>query len=445
MYRSLVTKMILVTCISFVVPLLARGDDATAELVPANAPNGWIALPEDFWIPLIHEPGRYFHRAHEEYLDEDHGLAAIDLREAAAYVRLQARRATSSEHSGELFAAANRLTNLARDVERETVKSVARLDREFARAHYALAEQDYAMARESWRKQQPYTTGYNLSAAVLNLESGYAWANREMGPTGFSAVADARALAEQMIAGKPEGYEVSATFDAVHQAIRSLSTVVYELPKDRGIAMDEQTVAVAPAFEPGWVLVEEGIWKDLPDSAGRHLHDAYEAVIQQAAEKAATALHGAIFDLELQAGRATGDDKTALTDSIRELQALLVSGDATRADLTLSTRDYFRSFADACYALARHHCRVAEDDWSAGLKTLAGYDLKWATDCFDRGRVWAGQFDERSADRQSRDARELSNVLIAGKTNKETDVSARIESLEQEIVTLRAAAVAYAS
>ena len=130
-------------------------------------PRGGIVLEEDFWLPLAHEPGAYFHRAHEEFLKKDYDLTAIDLREAAAYLRLQSRRSSYAERSSALYAAANRLSNLARKVEKEDVKSVAQLDRECSRAHYALAEHDYAMARESWNKKRPYTTGYNLNAACV--------------------------------------------------------------------------------------------------------------------------------------------------------------------------------------------------------------------------------------------------------------------------------------
>ena len=62
-------------------------------------------------------------------------------------------------------------------MERREVKSAAQLDREFARTHYALAEHDFAMAKEAWNKKLTYTTGENLSATVFNLESGYGWAN----------------------------------------------------------------------------------------------------------------------------------------------------------------------------------------------------------------------------------------------------------------------------
>ena len=397
MNRSQLLITLLTTSVAFAAPVIA-GDknDMTTKKTPTDAPKGWIVLEEDFWLPLAHEPGTYFHRAHEEFLKKDHDLAAIDLREAAAYLRLQARRSTYAERSSALYAAANRLSNLARKVEKEDVKSVAQLDRECSRAHYALAEHDYAMARESWNKKRPYTTGYNLNAAVFNLESGYAWANQELGTPGFNAVADASALADELIAGEPKNYEVSATLDAVRGAIDAMSTVVDKLPKDLGLAMDEPVIAVAPAFEPGWVLVEEDIWTGLPDSAGRHLHNAYEAFLQKRSEQAAGEIHRAIFDLELQAGRATGDDKTALMDSIHGLESLLVSDDHSQANLTLPYRQYDRAIANACYALARHHCELAEADWAADRKTLTGYDLKWAANYLDRGRVWADQVADRS-------------------------------------------------
>jgi hypothetical protein len=426
-------------------PAIARDkNDVKTRKTPPDAPKGWIVLEEDFWTPLTHEPGTYFHRAHEEFLKKDYDLAAIDLRQAAAYLRLQARRSTYTEHSSALYAAANRLSNLAASVEKKDVKSPGQLDREFARAHCALAEHDYTMAKESWNKKRPYTTGYNLNAAAFNLESGYSWAYQETGTAGFDAMADANALADELIAGEPKNYEVSATLDAVHNAIQSLSMVVDQLPKDPGLAMNAPVIAVAPAFEPGWVLVEEDVWTDLPDSTGRHLHNAYEAFLHKRSEQAANELHQAIFGLELQAGRATGDDKTALMDSIHGLEALLVSYDHTQADLTLPYRQYDRAMANACYALARHHCEMAEADWAADLKSMAGYDLKWAEDYLERGRVWADHLNDRVAGEHLRDARKLSEALIAGKAEQETNVASRIESLEQEVMTLRAAVVAMA-
>jgi hypothetical protein len=443
MKRSYLLTIAFASCLAFTAPTVAGNQrDMRAKKTPPDAPRGWIALERDFWMPLTHEPGACFHRAHEEFLKKDYDLAAIDLRQASAYLRLQARRSTYIEHSSALYAAANRLSNLAREVDRKELKSAAQLDREFARAHCALAQHDCAMARESWSKKRLYTTGYNLNAAAYNLESGYSWANQEMGAPGFNAVADANALAEELIAGEPKDYEVSTTLGAVHDAVRLLSTAVDALPKDPGLAMDEPVVTVAPAFDPDWVLVEEDLWTDLPDGAGRHLHDAYEAFLQKRSEQAAAQIHKAIFDLELQAGRATGGDKAALMGSIHGLEALLVSSDDTEANLNLPYRQYDRAIASACYALARHHCEMAEADWAADLKTLAGYDVAWAADYLDRGHVWADQLNDRAAENDLRDARELSKALIDGRAGQEKDVAARIESLEQEVRTLGAAVVA---
>ena len=144
----------------------------------------------------------------------------------------------------------------------------------------------------------------------------------------------------------------------------------------------------------------------------------------------------------MQAGRATGDDKTALMDSIHGLESLLVSDDHSQANLTLPYRRYDRAIANACYALARHHCELAEADWAADRKTLTGYDLKWAANYLDRGRVWADQVADRRAEDHLRDARELSEKLIGGTASQEQDVASRIESLEQEVTNLRAAVVA---
>ena len=175
----------------------------------------------------------------------------------------------------------------------------------------------------------------------------------------------------------------------VHTAIKALGRRVDGLPMDAGLAADEPVVAVAPAIDPGWVLVDEDIWTDLPESAGHHLHNAYEAYLQHRSAQAATELHKAIFDIELQVGRATGDDKAALMQSIRGLEALLAPYDPADAELSLSYQKYDYAMANACYALARHHCEMAEADWAGDFKTATGYDLKWAANYLDRGRVWA--------------------------------------------------------
>ncbi|MBN2446973.1 MAG: hypothetical protein JXO22_09620 [Phycisphaerae bacterium] len=307
-----------------------------------------------------------------------------------------------------------------------------------------MAEHYYVMAKESWNKEEAYTTGHNIDAAVFNLESGYSWANAELDTSAFDAAADARALAEELVTGEPRSMEVSATLDAVHTAIESLATRINQLPKDPGLALDEPIATIAPEIEPGWVLVDEDIWTDLPDSAGRHLHDAYGAYLQGRAQQAATEINRAIFDLELQAGRATGEDRATLLSSIRDLGDLLVTHDQARANLELSRHQYDHAIAGASYALARHHLEMAEADWAAGLSTSTGYDLKWAASYLARGRVWAHQLNDESAEIHLSDARRLSEALIAGKAKGEVNVASRIESLEQEVMKLRTALLAMA-
>ncbi|MGD8451646.1 MAG: hypothetical protein PVJ57_07485 [Phycisphaerae bacterium] len=419
-------------------------NDAKAMKTPPDAPEGWIVLEENFWVPLAHEPGTYFHRAHEEYLNKDYDLAAIDLRQASAFLRLQTRRLPSSERPEPLYGAAYRLSGLARQVEKRDVKSAAQLDREFARAHCALAEHDYFMAQASWNDKQAYRAGLNLEAAVFNLRSGCSWADADLGQAGFNALADADALADELAAGESKSYEVTTTLEAVHTAIGALEKRINNLPSDPGLTIDEPAVAVAPVIEPGWLLVDEDIWTDLPDSAGRHLHNVYEAYLQRRPEQAAIEIHRAIFDLELQAGRATGDDRATLMSSIDDLEALLAEHNPAHANLGLPRLQFDHTIANACYALARHHCEMAEADWAADLPTLTGYDLKWAANYLDRGHVWADQLNVRAAQDRLRDARSLSDALIAGKADNEKNVASRIESLEEQVMALRDAVIAMA-
>ena len=108
-----------------------------------------------------------------------------------------------------------------------------------------------------------------------------------------------------------------------------------------------------PDIPTGWILVEEDIWKDLPDNGWRHLQDAYEAYL-------IAGRHVPPPSFEKQSSTSTcggpsrGEDKTTLMDSIHDLQNLFVSDDPNRVNLTIPFRQYEHNMAKAPYAMARH-------------------------------------------------------------------------------------------
>lgn len=146
------------------------------------------------------EAERYFKKAHEDFLKKDRKAAAAEIREAAALLKREERRATS-EGKKDLSASAQELEKLATDVENGTVTSVKELDNAFARAHYALARHHYLKASKSWAEKEADKAGHELKAAAADLERGLTWAGHKAEAGTKTVINNTRILGEKLIKG----------------------------------------------------------------------------------------------------------------------------------------------------------------------------------------------------------------------------------------------------
>jgi len=167
---------------SHVVPAAIDGRLNRTVLPQLTRPTpGQITIDEDILAVFVDEPCDHFQRARDTYLAGDAKVSAKELRTAAAYLRLEAARATPEGHN-DLESSIRELQQLADAVENHQVPSVQRLERAFARAHLALANH-YCLnsARrgcqtETLRTQQDRTRArQDLKAAVANLRHGLRW------------------------------------------------------------------------------------------------------------------------------------------------------------------------------------------------------------------------------------------------------------------------------
>jgi hypothetical protein len=147
MYRKgFVVAIVSLLVVTVAVGLLGCKKAAVAaEPAKPNAPAGYVLVEEDVLLQFVELPGEHFHKARENFLKKDFKGAASEIRKGAAFLRLEAARATKEGKVG-LTASIAELERLANDVEKGTVTSAKTLDRAFAKAHHGLAKHHYLKA-----------------------------------------------------------------------------------------------------------------------------------------------------------------------------------------------------------------------------------------------------------------------------------------------------------
>lgn len=155
---------------------------------------------EEAWTILADEPQQHFQVAHEEFVKKDLEAAAAEIRKGAAFLRLEAARATGAGKDA-LAASTKELDSLAGKVESGGVTAASDLDHAFARAELALASEHLARAKESWAKKDLKRAGHALKAAATSLEHALAWDGRTGEADVVAVIRDAGSVAGKLIEG----------------------------------------------------------------------------------------------------------------------------------------------------------------------------------------------------------------------------------------------------
>jgi hypothetical protein len=191
-----------------------------------KVPEGYVVVEEDVLLQFVDSPGEHFHKARQSFLKKDFKAAAEDIRKGAAFLRLQAARATNEGKKG-LMASVAELEKLANDVEKGTVTSAKTLDRAFARAHHKLAQHHYLKALDYKAKKDTKRLGHSLKAAAVHLEHGFAWAGHELEAGTVKVVRTALDLGGKLIEGT--GWiteEVGKAIEYIGQEIKKLGKML---------------------------------------------------------------------------------------------------------------------------------------------------------------------------------------------------------------------------
>ena len=201
-------------------------DKAIGKAQRADLERRWLVTDVMTWYPVADEPQRHFAAAIVDYANKDAKAAAVEVRKAASYVRLEAARATGDDKK-ELAAANAALQNTAAKLDKGAVGSEKELDSVFAEASHALAMAHRTRAAESWARKAYDQTGYELKAAAFGLESAGVWAGTEVKAAATSAAAAARAVGDKLASGGVwAADEVAKGFEALGSGLNKVGHAI---------------------------------------------------------------------------------------------------------------------------------------------------------------------------------------------------------------------------
>ncbi len=190
----------------------------------ADAERDWLVIDE--WAAYPDEPDQHFHRAYDNFAKKDYHAAAAEIRKGAAFIGLEAGRATADGKAA-LQSSAQELSQLADSVEKGAVKNANELNPHFARANQALAQAHYRNASESWARKAADATGYELKAAASDVEKAAAWAGQKVETGASDVINGVRLVAGKLITGAGYGAdEVGSGIEALGREIERLGTKI---------------------------------------------------------------------------------------------------------------------------------------------------------------------------------------------------------------------------
>jgi hypothetical protein len=213
------------------VVLLSSNFTSAAWAQTKPAPDGYVLVEEDVIITFANEPRQSFRAAVAAYLNRQLRAAATETRKAAAYLKLEAGRATGDAKKV-LMDSVQELEKLAGDVQKGTVADLKEMQNAFARAEHAIARHHYLKAVELRAKNDAQKTGRALQSAADYIDSGQVWLTQKMHEGVADSVNEARRVAAKMVYGSGAAAdEVGKAFEGLGKELDKFGSAVAGLKK----------------------------------------------------------------------------------------------------------------------------------------------------------------------------------------------------------------------
>jgi len=178
--------------------VLVNSGHSEALPEPPAATEGWVIVHESVWVSEINRPGHHFNRAMANFRQDKFELAALEIKRAAALLKVESRR-SSREGKKHLKAAAHRLRELSKKVKNGKVKSYFVLKESFAGAHLALAISNRILAEKARGKKDTDQIGYELKSALRHLEHTSFWSGYRMSEAYLATQGNLERISQNLI------------------------------------------------------------------------------------------------------------------------------------------------------------------------------------------------------------------------------------------------------
>jgi hypothetical protein len=191
-----------------------------------------------------------------------------------------------------------------------------------------------------------------------------------------------------------------------------------------------------PKAPDGWVFIDEDAWEIVPDTTGRHLHEARQAFVAERYQDAASEIRKAAAVILFDGRRETDvQAKEALMDAVLDLERI---ANNVEQHVAYSRTLLNHTFARAECALAKHDILAVRNAWQGGKRDMLriGGALDAAATHVDGGFLWAGSDIERGAIDAISRAMSIADALEEGSYSDGKQIQAAMEGIEREVQEL---------
>jgi hypothetical protein len=204
--------------------LACRREAPPQEQVPVTQEE--TPAPALDTLAMFVRPHAELTNAYDDFMNRNLAGSAASLRQAAAFVRAEALKATG-EAKDALDRVAVKLDQLSTRVESGQVRSVSEIEDVSAQAHYALANFHQMEAAAAWSTQDRTKAGIELQAATSHLGKTLAVLGKGTEAEVSATIEDVRGLADRLVdIAAPVPEQVDRSMAALVQAISRVRSQV---------------------------------------------------------------------------------------------------------------------------------------------------------------------------------------------------------------------------
>ncbi len=190
-------------------------------------------------------------------------------------------------------------------------------------------------------------------------------------------------------------------------------------------------MSLLPKPPAGYLLVDEEMWSELMDEAGRHLDRARESFLHGHSRTAALELRKAAIMMKIDAAHGQDEVDHRLIKAAHELDETVES---LRSGLSIDTIEDIDAMSSRAFAvLAQHDQAKAAMAWSQHHQYRSGHYLRAAADNLERAAIRGRVELSTVATQAIRNARTLSGKLVEGTGSAVDEVGKGIDALGHQI------------